>query len=500
VYHGHWSDNVLNGQGGYALSVAISPTDDNHFLAFGNCGFATFDGGAHRFPDNKGSNNPGQTTNHDPTYTCDDPPIPCDQLAVGQDDHQVVFFDDQHLGLATDGGPRFSSDRGQHWAETQIGPSRITNGPPISQFYNLKVSQPDQFGRVLVSGDVQDAGSQSIIGNQFGMPGGGGEIGLSVPAAPFNSQDTTYNMPSATFHFYGINSIGDQNLIHTLFNVPGPYFVAPAAGPGESDEPFPKEQFEASPSVVDANGNVIGSDFPQNITAIATHPTAFDQVLVGLANGDVYRSVAGSQGAKFELLEHGQIGNTPVTSINFVTTSLAYAGFQNGGLVGLTDPFSGTLEIGSRPTASPQAVVAVALDSQVSPARLYVAHSNGVWALENDGNTWSSVTGPQTSGLGFQLASGSGLGIVGMALDPGHRFLYVATGVDASAGVWRARSGSSGTVWRKSLDLGDSGAWNNFGAGFPDSVPITGIGVGPNQGLFISTRGRGVWWRRDLSG
>jgi hypothetical protein len=75
-----------------------------------------------------------------------------------------------------------------------------------------------------------------------------------------------------------------------------------------------------------------------------------------------------------------------------------------------------------------------------------------------------------------------------MALDPSHRFLYVATGI------------GYGTVWRKSLNLAASDAWENFGAGLPDSVPITGLGVAPDQGLFISTQGRGVWWRRDLTG
>ena len=485
VDRGQW---CCDGQGGYALSVGISPSDDNHFLAFGSGGWATFTGGATHFPD------------HDPTYVFPPSTIPLEQLAVGQDDHQVVFFDDQHLGLATDNGPRFSSDGGKYWYVTEIGPSRITQGPPISQFYNLKVSQPDQFGRVLVTGDVQDAGSQSIIGNQFGMPGGGGEIGLSVPAAPFNSQDTTYNMPSATFHFYGINGGKPKELIRTLFNVPGPYYVAPP-GTGETDESFPVEQFldPTDPTSVVNSDGTSNRDFPENIVAIATHPERFDLVLIGLANGDVYHSVVGSQGAQFKLLMPSRFGTTQVTSINFVTASLVYVGYQNGGLVELTDPFADS-GFESRLTISTQRVITVALDSGVSPARLYIAHSNGVWGLENDGNTWSPVTGPQTSGLGFQLASVSGLGIAGMALDPVHRFLYVATGVDASPGVWRAISGSSGTVWRKSLDLGDSAAWTNFGTGFPDGVPVTGLGVGPDRGLFISTRGRGVWWRRDLTG
>jgi hypothetical protein len=483
VYRGHWCGD---GQGGYAMSVAISPTDDNHFLSFGNCGFVTFDSGVHHFPDNVGGNNPGQTTNHDPSYTCGVPSTPCDHLAVGQDDHQVVFFDDQHIALATDAGPRFSSDGGRHWGETQIGLSRIMVGPPISEFYDLQVSQPDQFGRVLITGNVQDAGSQSIIGNQFGMPGGGGETGLSVPAAPVTGHDATYNMPAATFHFYGTDaSTGTPNqLFRNVYVVPGPYYVAPT-GAAEVDETFPKGNDEGQASVVNSDGTT-STVFPQNIAVIATHPTAFDQVLVGVANGDLYRSVAGSQGARFEILAPSPFGNTPVTSINFVTTSVVYAGYRNGELVELTDPFSSTFTTISRLTASKKQVVAIALDSQVSPAQLYMAHSDGVWVPGSDGSTFIELIGPQTSGLGTQL---SGIVIVGMALDSSHRFLYVATGV-----------GYGGTVWRKSLNLAPSDPWENFGTGLPDSVPITGIGVVPNQGLFISTVGRGVWWRRDLIG
>lgn len=482
VSHGKWCGQSY---GNYCLSVAISPTDDNHFISFGNCGFVTFDGGTHHFPDNVGGNNPGQTTNQDPSYTCGPPShlAPCDHLAVGQDDHQVVFINDQCLALATDGGPRFSSDGGRNWAETQIGLSRIMVGPPISEFYDLQVSQPDQFGRVLVTGNVQDAGSQSIIGNQFGMPGGGGETGLSVPAAPVNSQDTTYNMPATTFHLYGTDaSDGNPNqLFRNMYIVPGPYYVAPA-GTGEVEERFPKRNDEGQASVVNSDGT-ISTVFPENIVALTTHPTRFDQVLVGLASGDVYRSVAGSQGARFELHTQG-FSNVPVTSINFVTPGLAYAGYQNGRLVEMMNPFSDAVTR-SRFTASTNPVVAVALDTQVSPAQLYIAHSDSVWVSGDDGTTWNDITGPRDSGLGAQL---SGIVIVGMALDPSHRFLYVATG-----------TGSGGTVWRKSLNLAASDAWDNFGTGLPDSVPITDLGVAPDQGLFISTQGRGVWWRRDLT-
>jgi hypothetical protein len=482
VSHGKWCGD---GQGGYALSVAISPTKDNHFLSFGNCGCVTFDGGVHYFPDNVGSNNPGQTTNHDPSYICGDPPAPCDHLAVGQDDHQVVFFDDQHIGLATDRGPRFSSDGGRTWAETQIGISRIIEGPPISEFYDLSISQPDQFGRVLVTGNVQDAGSQAIIGNQFGMGGGGGETGLSVPAAPINSQDTTDNMSATTIYFYGTDTaVGDpKQLLHSVTIVPGPYFVVP---PGKEEGTFPDVKSAGPTSVVNPDGT-IGSVFPADIAVVATHPTRFDQALVGLANGDVYRSVAGSQGAKFERLTQPEFGNVPVTSINFVTIGLAYAGYQNGGIVEMTDPFGSAFTTQSPSTASTKKVVAVALDSQDSPARLFVAHSDGVWVRVGEGAIWTDITGPRTSGLGAQL---SGIGIVGMALDSSHRFLYVATG-----------TGYGGTVWRKSLSrLGISDVWDNFGTGLPDSVPITGLEVASDHGLFISTVGRGVWWRRDLTG
>ena len=491
--HGKWCGYDDAGQGGYALSVAVSPTDDQHFISFGNCGWVTFDGGAHHFPDN----NLGQNIITDPSYKCGPPSHqkPCENLAVGQDDHQVVFFNDQCLALATDNGPRFSTDGGKNWGETQAGQSRISLGPPISKFYNLQVSQPDQFGRVLVTGNVQDVGSQAILGNQFGMGGGGGEIGLSVPAAPVNSHDSTYDMPATTVHFYGTDAsehIGPRLVLRTVATVPGPYYVAPP-GEGEVDEYFPNvKQINPATVVLHLDGrDFTGPWFPFDIQAIATHPTHYDEVLVGTANGDVYRSVAGSKGGRFEVLVESPFRSAAVTSLTMATGDLAYVGYQSGDILTLVNPFSETsFTTISRTGAETNQVVAVALDRRVDVGPLYIAYADGVYVSENEGISWFNITGPQTSGLGGQLHNTSNIGIIGMALDANHRFLYVATGI-----------GLRGTVWRKNLNrLEGNDVWEHFGTGLPDNVPITGLGVAPEQGLFISTQGRGIWWRRDLTG
>jgi hypothetical protein len=477
---GAWADRGQwcgGGQDGYSLSVAISPANDNHFVSFGNCGWMTTDLGAHHFPDNPDQGTPSDPANHDPTYTCPNNAnvqVPCFNLKVGQDDHQAVFWDDQHVLLATDNGPRFSSNGGRDWGETESGFSRITDGPPISEFYNLSVSAADQFGRVYVSGNSQDHGAVAIAGRRAGFSCCGGESGLSVATNnPLNSADTT----QSTFRYYGTDAGGggllgaSPDLFLCTVNVPGPDYIAPS---GLDENQFPAPAHSPCPHL---------ATFAANVRTVATHPLNLDQALAGLDNGDIYRTVAGSNGARFErLLAGGAFG--AAKKIAFTSTDVAYAGYANGRVEELDNPFVNPTAHPLAPTGSSKPVVAIVRRSG-SPAELYVAQQDSVWKSTDDGGSWTNVTGPGTSGLGQNL---NGLGIVGMALDTNHPFLYIATGV-----------GYVGTVWRDTLPASLGNTWTNFGQGLPISVPITGIGVAANRALFISTVGRGIWWRRDVA-
>ena len=53
-------------------------------------------------------------------------------------------------------------------------------------------------------------------------------------------------------------------------------------------------------------------------------------------------------------------------------------------------------------------------------------------------------------------------------------------------------------VWRKSATATAADPWQPFAAGLPTNLPVTGIGVAPDRGLYVSSKGRGIWWRRDI--
>jgi hypothetical protein len=494
IDRGKWCGD---GQDGYALAVGIAPpsggeSHDLHWIAFGNCGFVTFNNGASFFPDNRGDNNPGETVNHDAQYRDYHTGQPTDHLDVGQDDHQVLFLDDKHLALATDRGPRFSSDGGKTWTDTWSGESRLVNGPPVTEFYNLDVSRPDRFGRVIVDGNVQDAGALAVFGNRFGMGAGGGERGVSVAAAP--RPGTSGGMQSTIVRFYGNDTSGDGTaLIRTEYNVPGPYWVSPPQDE-EGDGWYPAQTPLGPVQVVLPNGKV-GATFPADISSIATHPTQYDEAVVGLTNGDVYRSVAGSDGSRYQRLVENPFGGADVTSLDFVTPDALYVGYQNGRVVGVRNPFAASPVMTYLPSdGSTMPVVKVAIDQAVSPAELYIATQNSLFRTADDDVHRENAI-DTSSALEAQLA---GLHIVGIAIDAPNGRIYVATG-----------TGGSGTVWRNDIGRESAQPWVDVGAGLPPGIPITSIGIAdgeyasgtnaiPERALFISTLGRGIWWRRDL--
>jgi hypothetical protein len=481
-----WADRGLacsnpDSQTNYNLALAISPTDPNHIVALAGCGGVSRDGGK--------------------TFKRMDEP--------SLDQHQVVFIDDSHLAMAADHGPRFSANGGMffHDFETEgAQDSRIIDGPPTVVFYGLDVSPPDRFGREVVDGNSQDLGALEVIGNRFGMGGPGGEIGLSVSGRPLANDATESNefgMISSTVDVYNVdtsakNCTGCATLLRTQYVVPGPYFDAPTT---QAEEFGP-------------GANKLGSiQFPANIDAIATDPADPNRVFVGLANGAIYESTTGmklgcaSAAQCFTKARSGVVG-VAVSTIDVVSSSLAYVGYANGkiGALGaLSSAFGTSTFTPLHPSDLQQPILTIAR----SGSRLYIAQSGGVSSSSNGSAPWGDITGPKSSGPGAQIAGGTS--IVGLAVDEQHGYVYVATGVRfLHVNVSSLPSPQlEPAVWRKKIDAAPSAAWDPFSTGLPPNIPVSGIAIAaggspsgtdaiPEQALFISTVGRGIWWRRDL--
>jgi hypothetical protein len=60
--------------------------------------------------------------------------------------------------------------------------------------------------------------------------------------------------------------------------------------------------------------------------------------------------------------------------------------------------------------------------------------------------------------------------------------------------VFRARYSRPANSWRALISRSF-----RYRAGLPQGIPISGIGINPGRALYISSVGRGIWWRRDLS-
>src|SRR5262249_48970430 len=114
---------------------------------------------------------------------------------------------------------------------------------------------------------------------------------------------------------------------------------------------------------------------------------------------------------------------------------------------------------------------------------------------DNDTSDWVDFTGAGLLLTNLNL----GLEIVGIARNPRLADLYVATGLNepveqGNGNAWDPGDPIGASVFRSPTR---SSAWAAFGAGLPIGLPITGFAMGENTGLFLSTWGRGIWWRRD---
>lgn len=185
-------------QGGYNLSVAISPATDNHFIIGGNDGYVTRDGGA--------------------TWK---------QLTSDADKHQTIFRDAQTVFQATDFGLAVSTDGGDTWQKARTN-DRYTSGPPITEFYSLTVSRPGQFGRALVGGNSQDNGNVYLAGRTAGFYCCGGEFGLSTIAPTPTNLSSPDGQRSSRWRVYSTEGGTPTILQVSDITLPGPDYLSPA--------------------------------------------------------------------------------------------------------------------------------------------------------------------------------------------------------------------------------------------------------------------------------
>jgi hypothetical protein len=294
-------------------------------------------------------------------------------------------------------------------------------------------------------------------------------------------------MLASVFNFWG--TAGSENFLklhQVKVTLPGPYFVAP---PGRENNTFPGGTPSlnwvalAPTSVLTGNGTPSDS-FPAGVAAMAAHPQQQDLLLVGLDTGDVYRATTGSSGGTFELAIAAPVHDA-VTAICFQDPRTVWLGYANGVAVRLVDPFgapTATLLTPASVTSSGTPVVALdLLDNGV-----VVAQSDAI-ALISASGAMTDLTAPYDSGLYQQLQQGDAPTIQGICADAAHGYLYVTTGL------------IGGSVWRRSTRSSTSTPWQTFDTGLPTNLPLTGIGISPQRGVFASTKGRGIWWRRDIA-
>ncbi len=441
---------------GYAMAAAIAP-DDTHFVVTANDAYyGTLNGdGSASFV----------------------------HVGVGQDDHQVVYFDSLNVFMSTDNGPRMSRDGGQTWREAETA-SLVTDGPPIKEYYDLSVSQPDQFGRVLAAGNAQDSGGVGMLGRTSGFGCCGGETGLAaITYRPINRLNSTTGARSSSFRVYGTDG-GNPALYVCTFDVAGPAYPTP---PGAEEGYYPVPSDATTPEC----GTQAGAVLAGSPTALAVSPLRRDHVLVGIDTGAdqgyLYRSVEGSDGKRFELIQGPSHDSISAIFFNG-NEDYAFVGHSSGSIDRIQLPFGAASAIVS--TAPSTAGKVVGFTSRPGFGEVYVAYDKSLWRSDTNGVAWTSIT---SSALQGNL--NTGVEIVGITRDPNNPKLYVATG----HGNWYGSFGGTPSVWAAPTPAGALSSWSELRQGLPDGIPITGIGMAANQGLYLATQGRGIWWRRDVA-
>ncbi len=443
-----WTDlgtHCGTSQGGYALSVAVSPSDPKHFIVGSVEIQVTKDGGS--------------------TWTA--PP-------ALTDNHDVMFWSDSRAYVANDFGLRFTTDGGSTWHQSPSN-DKFIDGPPDTEFHHLTVSLADVYGRIFVGGNAQDNGAISMVGRPAGFTCCGGEAGLEVVAPrPSFTPPEAGEPKTSRWYVKATNGSSATMIRECQFDLPGPDYSALATEEGHAPE--------ISCPVV--------QDLGAQIFAIAVSQAAATSTLVGTNDGKVWREVSGSPNSFVKLMQRS---GDPVRTVAFVADTVALVGFTSGAIVKITNPFGSPSLATITPTSPPAPGRVVGFAAQYGQSStLYAAFDKAVFRTTDGGAHWANITGgPLTTSLN------SGPNVVDLAYDPLFGQAYAATGYKAliNAFGWNAQSPGNPGVFRWSSS---TSAWTDVGQGIPAGLPITDIGIAPDRALYISTEGRGVWWRRDI--
>lgn len=469
------------GAGGYSLAVALSP-NGHLVIASGRGGWESTDGGA-TFP-----------------TVVFAPKAGLDQQASGEL-HQILIIDDSDVVVALDGGIRLSRDGGATWNEADSR-SKQVDGPPVTEFYNLAVTNPDQFGHVLLGGAVQDIGGIGLLDRPTGLTCCTAEFGtITAVPKPVDGSDASGN-PTSTLRMVGTayqsasdelpGSEGDVSATLDVCDFVTTGAVDPAPGTAQEGNSPPGNCHDA---------RVFPAGTTETITAIGASQQSPTSILIGGSQGSVYRMHADS--STFDLVVPG--AGDKITAIGFATDTLAFLGHGSGLVTRLTDPF-GTHGLSTQavnaaagsPIASGQPVRQFAFhygDDQ----ELYVAYRNQVAATTNGGASWVPLLRTGTDEFGQDVASTD---VVGLVRDPNHPTLFLALGHQQdppSVAAWAPDDYRGGSVWRTPAPPSQLPTWTKFTDGLPTGAAVTGLGISPGKALYVSTQGRGVFWRRDVA-
>lgn len=157
-----------SGQGGYDLSIAVSPTDKNLVLIGGVNSWKSADGGT--------------TWNICNMWTSSASWNKSGAPVVHADKHAHIFRTDGTLFEGNDGGIYRSYDNGTTWTD-------LSSGLRISQMYRLGVSQTDE--HLTITG-LQDNGSKLLSGSSWYDVTGGDGMECIIDYTNKNTQYATY--------------------------------------------------------------------------------------------------------------------------------------------------------------------------------------------------------------------------------------------------------------------------------------------------------------------
>jgi hypothetical protein len=463
---------------GYSLTASISPSG-NRVVAGGR--------GAFEFQ----INSDGSATASAQIY-----PNGTAQLVTATGEtHQVIFLDDTHIVTAVDGGIRYSDDGGASWRES-VGLSAYVDGPPVTEFYDLTVSNANQFGQVLVGGAVQDIGTVGLLDRPTGLSCGqpcAGEFGI-LAVVP-NAIDVTSSPPSSQSLLYEGAYVSGQSEGDASKSLVLTGFTTSMANPTRDPSNPASEEGYYPPGQTNTPISVFAGTDKNTISALATE-SVLTRVGVGGSQGEV--AVVSSADSPPVRIVYTDSGDA-VTALYFAATNLLYAGFNSGKVVRILNPFTQST-VTTVPVGGSGPVIAFA-GLYGSDNELYVAYEKQVFATVNGGSSYAPIIPTGGTGVGGAILNSD---VAGIVRDPNRPLVYLALGRHTFFNGHIAvpypvgDDSAPGSVWSAPAPAGSLASWTGMSEGLPPGLPITGIGLAPNKALFIATQGRGVWWRRDV--